>query len=184
MALGKNFPAVLDAARAGADWAWAALYRELAPRLLGYLRAQRAPEPDDLLGEVFLQLVRDVSRFSGDERSFRAWAFGVAHHRLLDERRRRGRRPVVEPVAEPPEPRPTGDVVDDALAALGTERVRRLIDGLSGDQRSVLLLRIGGDLTVEQVARALGKRPGAVKALQRRGLAAIKRALAKEGVTL
>jgi DNA-directed RNA polymerase specialized sigma24 family protein len=72
----------------------------------------------------------------------------------------------------------------EALAALGTERVRALLDGLSPDQRDVLLLRLLGDLTVEQAAGVLGKRPGAVKALQRRGLAAVSRALAAQGVTL
>jgi RNA polymerase sigma-70 factor (ECF subfamily) len=41
-----------------------------------------------------------------------------------------------------------------------------------------------GELTVEEVAGVIGKSPGAVKALQRRGLAAIKLTLAKEVVTL
>jgi RNA polymerase sigma-70 factor (ECF subfamily) len=47
-----------------------------------------------------------------------------------------------------------------------------------------LLLRVLGDLTVEEVAQAVDKSPGAVKALQRRGLATIKRTLAEEGVPL
>jgi hypothetical protein len=55
---------------------------------------------------------------------------------------------------------------------------------LAPDQRDVLLLRVLGELTVEEVAGVIGKSPGAVKALQRRGLAAIKLTLAKEGVTL
>jgi RNA polymerase sigma-70 factor (ECF subfamily) len=62
--------------------------------------------------------------------------------------------------------------------------VRRIIDRLAPEQRDVLLLRVLGDLTVEEVARAVGKSPGAVKALQRRGLSAIKRTLAEEGVPL
>jgi RNA polymerase sigma factor (sigma-70 family) len=180
----EAFPTVLCAARAGEEWAWAALYRELAAPLFGYLRAQRAPEPDDLLGETFLQLVRDLPQFSGDGRAFRAWAFSLAHHRVIDERRQRARRPV-EPVEDAPDRADLrGDVVEDALAELAEERVQRLLDGLSPDQRSVLLLRIVGDLTVEEVARAVGKRPGAVKALQRRGLAAIRRELEREGVPL
>ena len=48
----------------------------------------------------------------------------------------------------------------------------------------MVLLRVIADLTVEQVARVIGKRPGAVKALQRRGLAALAAELSKEGVTL
>jgi DNA-directed RNA polymerase specialized sigma24 family protein len=48
----------------------------------------------------------------------------------------------------------------------------------------VLTLRILGDLTVAQVAALIGKRPGAVKALQRRGLAAVQRELERRGVPL
>ena len=59
-----------------------------------------------------------------------------------------------------------------------------MLGTLSEDQREVLLLRVVGDLSIEEVAKAIGKRPGAVKALQRRGLAAIRRELARKGVTL
>jgi RNA polymerase sigma-70 factor (ECF subfamily) len=69
---------------------------------------------------------------------------------------------------------PGGDVEDDALAQVGTETVRRLCALLPDDQRSVLLLRILGDLTVEQVADAMGRTVGSVKALQRRGLRALR----------
>jgi DNA-directed RNA polymerase specialized sigma24 family protein len=66
------------------------------------------------------------------------------------------------------------------LERLGADRVRELIAMLSPDQRAVLLLRIVGDLSIEQVARVVAKRPGAVKALQRRGLATLARALGEE----
>jgi len=67
---------------------------------------------------------------------------------------------------------------------IGTEEVHRVLAALSPDQRAVLLLRILGDLSVKDTAAALGKREGAVKQLQRRGLAAVKRELAKGAVTL
>lgn len=170
------FAEILEAARAGADWAWRRIYDDLAPALLGYLTAQGAPDPDDLTGEVFVHVVRDVGRFDGDERAFRAWVFVIAHHRLIDDRRRRARRPehIVEPdvLASQRDPSEVSEIVAERLSA---ERVRALIDGLVPEQRTVLLLRILGGLTVDEVARALGKRPGAVKALQRRGLAALRR---------
>jgi RNA polymerase sigma-70 factor (ECF subfamily) len=176
---------MLAAARRGDERAWTEIYRSLAPGLLGYLRGQGAVEPEDLLGEVMLQVVRDLPRFAGDERRFRAFAFTVAHHRLIDDRRLRARRPV-EPAPDELLVRcgAVGDVEREALERLGAERLRTLIGGLSPSQRSVLLLRIFGGLTVEEVARAIGKRPGAVKALQRRALAAIARQLSKEGVPL
>jgi|AntDryMetagUQ889_1029465.scaffolds.fasta_scaffold07401_2 RNA polymerase sigma-70 factor (ECF subfamily) len=174
------FTAVLAAARTGSEWAWTVLYRGLAPTVLGYLLARGAAEPEDLAGEVFLQAVRDLRRFEGDERAFRAWLLTIAHHRLLDARRHRARRPVeVAPEDVIDSRSPTGDVEEDALRRLDLAGVRMLIGGLSPDQRSVLLLRIVGDLTVEEIARVVGKRPGAVKALQRRGLAALERELAR-----
>src|SRR5215207_2826438 len=70
-----------------------AAYRDLAPAVLGYLRAQRARDPEDLLGEVFLQVTRDISRFRGDRDDLRRWVFTIARHRLIDDYRRRARRP-------------------------------------------------------------------------------------------
>ena len=173
----QDFDTVLTAARAGADWAWGRLYADLAPTVTGYLRAHGAAEPEDLTGEAFLQVVRGLPRFEGDERDFRSWVFTIVHRRLIDERRRTLRRPAE---ATPPEDVATlagagGDVHEDALGRIGDERVRAAFAELPADQRSVLLLRILGDMTVEEVARAVGKRPGAVKALQRRGLKRIER---------
>ena len=182
--LDETFPQVLAAAREGAEWAWVRLYRELAPPLLGYLGARGSAEPDDLAGEVFLQVVRDLRTFEGDGRDFRAWVFTVAHHRLVDDARRRARRPA-DSVAEVMEPEPvTEDTVGQVDRALALERVRRLIGQLAPDQRDVLLLRVLGGLTVAEVAQVVGKSTGAVKALQRRGLLRVKQALAEEGVPL
>ena len=63
-----------------------------------------------------------------------------------------------------------------AIALLATPAFAQGTQEPPPDQRSVLLLRILGDMTVEEVARAVGKRPGAVKALQRRGLKRVSRA--------
>lgn len=169
---------VLPAARAGAEWAWERIYRELAPSVTGYLRAHGAGEPEDVTGEVFLQVVRGLERFAGDERAFRAWVFTIAHRRVVDDLRRRSRRPVAP---APPDvvadvAPPGGDVHEDAIAVLDETAVREAIGALPPDQRAVLLLRILGDLTIEEIARALGKRVGAVKALQRRALRRLEKA--------
>jgi RNA polymerase sigma factor (sigma-70 family) len=180
----ERFEELLAAARHGDEGAWAEIFRDLAPLVLGYLRSNNAPDPEDTLGEAFLQVARDIERFEGDQRRFRAWVFTIAHHRLIDSRRHAARRPV-EPVAEPPEPSEGAeDAAEEALARIGADEVRRVLAGLTEEQRAVLMLRVIGDLTIDEVARAIGKRPGAVKALQRRGLAAARRELARKGVTL
>ena len=178
----EGFSTLLEAAREGSEPAWATIYRRLSPAVLGYLRSSNAPDPEDVLSEAFLQVARDLPHFEGDARQFRAWVFTIAHHRLLDARRADARRPV-DPVPEPPEPAaaPQGDASEEALGRIGLETVQRVLAELSPDQRAVLLLRVVGGLTVDEVAHVLGKRAGAVKALQRRGLAAARRALDREG---
>lgn len=183
MSIGNSFTNVLDAARTGAEWAWTAIYRDLAPAVLGYLRAHGAAEPEDLTSEVFLGLVRQLPSFEGDEEGFRSLVFVIAHRRLLDERRHLTRHPVDAVEAEKLD-RPEGNAEDDAIASLSTRRVRELIQELAPDQRDVLLLRIIGGVTVDDAAIAMGRSRGAVKALQRRGLATIARKLAKQAVPL
>ena len=183
----EPFATLLSAAQAGGEWAYERLYRSLAPAVAGYLRVQGAADPEDLTSEVFERAFSNVGRFQGGEAQFRSWVFTIAHNCLTDERRRAARRPVrvegdIADVA--PAKLPTGDAEDDAVRRLATERVRRVCEGLVPDQRDVLLLRMLAGLTVEEIAEALGKTPGAVKALQRRGLAAIRRQMQNQGVPL
>ena len=183
----EPFATLLTAAQAGGEWAFERLYRSLAPAVAGYLRVQGAADPEDLTSEVFERAFSGIGRFSGGEPQFRSWIFTIAHHRLTDERRRVARRPVRvdgEVPDLPPGDLPRGDAEDEALRRMATERVRRLCDGLVADQRDVLLLRMLAGLTVDEIATALGKSPGAVKALQRRGLAALRRQMDQQGVPL
>ena len=48
---------------------------------------------------------------------------------------------------------------------------------LTPDQREVILLRVVADLSVADAAEVLGKQPGAIKTLQRRALASLRRLL-------
>ncbi len=173
----------LEAARAGDRAALEALYRWLAPAVLGYLRAQGGRDPEDLASETFVGMVRGLPTFQGDERAFRSWVFSIAHRRLVDQRRRLARRPE-EPV-DPgvmPETR-GGDAELEAVDRLGARWALEAVSGLTDEQRDVLLLRVLGDVSVEDVARILGKSAGAVKSLQRRGLLALARQIDPEGVS-
>ena len=180
----EGFEGVLAAAQAGAEWAVAALYRELQPRVLRYLAAREPREAEDLASDVWLDVARGLGRFRGDEVGFRAWVFTIARRRLLDLNRKaavRGR------TALPPEliggERIAGDVEDEAIAALETERAIARIATLPKDQADVVLLRVVADLGVADVARIVGKRPGAVRALQLRALRNLARTISAEAVT-
>ena len=172
-----GFEKVLAAAQQNAGWALTRLYESLAPAVVGYMRSQGIHDAEDLTSDVFVAVLSRTRSFSGSEAQFRKWVFTIAHHRIVDERRKNGRAPHVEPIdrADVAARQAPGGAEDEALGRLGTEQVRALLAALTPDQRDVLVLRVIAGMSVDEVAGTLDKRPEAVKALQRRALAALRR---------
>lgn len=176
----ESFESVLEAAKAGAEWAWASLYRELAGPVTGYLASRGAAEPEDVTSEVFLKVARSIHTFEGDKSSFRSWVFVIAHRRLIDERRSVGRQPeFTELFTE----NRGGNVESEAVDLLTTDEMRQAFEELTDNQRDVLALRMIAGLTLADTAQVLGKKVGAVKALQRRALEALRQTIDLENVT-
>ncbi len=172
------FDAAVLAAKEGAPWAWEQLYSWLSPRLLGYLRARGSRDPEGALGETWLQLARNVATFEGDATGFRSWAFTVAHHRVIDEARRRKRTPPTqaldEVLADDQQSLGVIDSESEALAVIELDELVGSIAFLSDLQKSTLLLRIIGDLSVAQTAEALGKSESAIKTAQYRAISILR----------
>jgi len=185
MALGEAFDEVIAAAGTGAEWAIAALYDELQPPLLAYLRSQDPGEAEDLASEVWQGIGEGLSRFEGNEASFRAWVFTIARHRVIDWRRRRSRRPAVAAGEERlVSVAGAEDPASAAVAAVASEEaIRRIRQVLPPDQAEIIVLRVLGDLDADQVGRILGKRPGTIRVLQHRALRRLAEAFSQEGVT-
>jgi RNA polymerase sigma-70 factor (ECF subfamily) len=170
----QNFAAVLAAAQEGAPWACTTLWVEHAPAVAAFVTARGSREPEDLTSEVFLAVFEKLPRFSGGAPEFRSFVFSIAYRRLVDELRKRSFRGEHEEwspqLDEQLGGRRSASAEDEALGRLGEASALSLLDGLPDDQRDVMVLRIVADLTIEQIANVLGKREGAVKALQRRAL--------------
>src|SRR6266568_1015775 len=112
-----------------------------------------------------------LGRFTGDEGGFRSWVFTIARHRALDDRRRHARRPTVPlPIELAARWQGADDPADQVVEGLSTRAALAVIGQLPHDQAEVVLLRVVAGLDVEQVARVVGKRPGAVRVLAHRGL--------------
>lgn len=141
------------------------MYRDLSAAVLGYVRAQGARDPEDVVGEVFLQVARDLRGFAdvSDPVAVRRWVFTIARHRLIDAARRDRRRDrLARRTIDSERSTPSSEEPDaELLVAL-----RRLTD----EQREVLALRFVADLALDDVARLTGRSVGAVKALQHRAL--------------
>jgi RNA polymerase sigma-70 factor (ECF subfamily) len=184
--LEEQFESVLATAKTGAERAITALYREFQPSLLRYLRAQAPADAEDLASEVWSNAASGLSRFEGDEGAFRRWLFTIAQRRLIDLRRRDGRREAVVRSLESAFDASDADPELQVLAASETEAALARIGALPPDQAEVVLLRVVGGLDVESVAAIVGKKPGAVRVLQHRALKRLADQLAHEnrrGVT-
>lgn len=180
-----DFGRTLAAARAGGAGGAAAyrvLYDSLAGRVCGYLRFHGAVDPEDLTSEVFLRAFGHLDDFAGTEPGFRAWLFTIARHVLIDDHRRRIRRPAtVELTAPISDALVGGDSEIDALEQVDTASALALLECLTPDQRDVVALRVIADLPIDEVAAVLGKERTTVKALQHRGIAALCRHLEATG---
>ncbi|MEX0874567.1 MAG: sigma-70 family RNA polymerase sigma factor [Actinomycetota bacterium] len=179
--MGEKFGAVLDAARTGAEWAWSELYLDLAPPVLGYLRARGSMDAEDLTQEVFVSAVRGLPAFEGDEENFRSWIFVIAHNRLIDERRSRTRHPVDPSPMESLEAA-GGNVEDEFMNGVESADMRRVLASLTPIQRDVILLRVVGGLSAEDIAPIVKRSYTAVKQVQRRGLRLMARLLSEKAL--
>ncbi|RYP81870.1 sigma-70 family RNA polymerase sigma factor [Nocardioides guangzhouensis] len=164
-----------DAAR-GDQYALGVVYRALAPTVQAFLLAHGAEDPEDLTNEVFLHVLPRLSALKGGVAGVRTFVFSVAHARSVDEVRRRARRPRQAPYDPDRDRRAAASAEHDALDERASY-LRDVLAQLNDGQRSVITLRVLADLSVGETARVLGRSPGAVKQLQRRGLLALREIL-------
>jgi RNA polymerase sigma-70 factor, ECF subfamily len=185
---GDQFPGILTAAQDGGEWAVAVLYRWLHPALVSYLRSRAGDDAEDLASETWMAVARGLAAFSGEEPAFRSWVFTIAHRRLIDHHRARARRPRTRSLhptegdgQEAALDLPGGDdpagLVLDAVA--GDEAVGRIVALLPKDQAEIVVLRVVGGLSVDDVAAITGRRPGTVRVLQHRALRRLAERLAQ-----
>lgn len=169
--LGEGFAVALKDAKGGDEAAFTLLFRDLQPIVLRYLRVVAAAAAEDLAAETWLEVVRGIRRFSGDEAGFRSWVLTIARRRHVDRLRLLSRR--VPEVAYDETLETTGHLDDAALAVeenLSTEAALRLIATLPPAQAEVVTLRAVAGLSATAVAEIVGRRPGAVRVLAHRGL--------------
>jgi RNA polymerase sigma-70 factor (ECF subfamily) len=183
--IGADFPAVLAAAQQGSEEAFSRLWRDGNPALLRYLRVTAPAAAEDIAAETWVQVVRGLARFRGDEQAWRGWLFTVARRRAADEGRRRSRRPEA-PLDEVPAGRfpVAADAAQQAMESLGTQAALALLSELPPGQAEVILLRVVAGLDTDAVAEIVGSTPGAVRVAAHRGLRRLAQLLAKPGVTL
>lgn len=159
--------------RAGEEADFLALWRELQPRLLRYLRVLGCADPDDVAGETWLQVVWDLDTFDGGEEDFRRWLFTVARNRATDAGRARQRRPTTAMPSAFDGEADERPVEDQALDLISARQAVRMLTQLPDYHAEVVALWVLAGLDAPAVASILGKSPGAVRVALHRGLRAL-----------
>jgi RNA polymerase sigma-70 factor (ECF subfamily) len=167
---------LLAAARRLDSRALAAIHDRYYGDLYRFLlyRTGDAHTAEDLSSEVFMRLLDSLHKGRAPD-SLRAWLFGVASHLTADHFRRQSRRPQSELNDELPAPEPG---LDSEISNLFTaQAVRQALQQLTQEQQQVLALRFSEGRSVADTATVMQKSVTAVKQLQFRAVAALRRLL-------
>lgn len=159
---------------------FSAAYRQLSPRVLGYLRLHGVDDPESVTQDVFLALFARLPTVIGDEEGVRTLTFSIAHARIVDQHRARTRRPGLVPFDPDADPRHAASAEDAHAAAVGQQNTLALLHRLGDDQREALTLRVVGELSLDETAQVMGRSVGSVKQLQRRALVTLRAIVSAE----
>lgn len=130
---------------------------------------------EDLTAEVFTRMLEQLANGAGPAQYLRAWLYRVAYNIVVDQSRRQVHRnhdPLDERTALA-----DGDVERQAEKSIDRDRARAALGQLTPDQRTVLILKYLEGYGNRELARMMGTTIGAIKALQFRGLQAMRRCL-------
>jgi RNA polymerase sigma-70 factor (ECF subfamily) len=172
----------IDGDRAGLEQ----LLARVHPLIVRFCRARLSSghrslaTADDIAQEVCMAVMSALPTYRRDSRPFLAFVYGIAAHKVIDAHRAAARSPL-HPVAEVPEaPTTERDPEETAMAVAAADSMTDLMDVLPGQQREILLLRVGVGLSAEETADALGMTAGAVRVAQHRALAKLRKVLAAD----
>jgi RNA polymerase sigma-70 factor, ECF subfamily len=164
--------------RANEPLAFDELYSRYSPRVFGYLFQRlngNAEEAEDLTADVFTKVYEKIDGFQPQGAPLSAWVFRIAHNRLIDAVRRRPRQVQVT-LDDAPE-LVSGPVFDGINQQLAMDQIKAGLARLTNEQRQVIVLRFLEGKSLAETAHIVGRNDDAVKKLQARGLASLRRGL-------
>ncbi|MDD5590690.1 MAG: sigma-70 family RNA polymerase sigma factor [Dehalococcoidales bacterium] len=161
--------------------AFTQLYEKYFDKIYRYvsLKIGDRMEAEDITQQVFLKAIKSISSFKWKGFPFSSWLFRIAHNQVVDYLRKKTKRETV--------------ALDETLLAsdddpqlaferkLNIEQLAMATKKLTPAQQEVISLRFAGDLPIAQVAKAMGRSEGAIKALQHSAVLALRKELTGMG---
>jgi RNA polymerase sigma-70 factor, ECF subfamily len=157
------------------------LYEENFDRIYRYivLKIGDRTEAEDMTQQVFLNAIQSISSYSWKGMPFSSWLYRIAHNQIVDHLRKKSRRITVP--LDDSMPIQADDPRRTAEQKLEIEEVLAASKSLTKAQREVISLRFGGELSIAECAKSMGKSEGAIKALQHSAIAALRKSLGEGG---
>jgi RNA polymerase sigma-70 factor (ECF subfamily) len=168
---------LIERARQGEADAFAEIYRRFQPAVFRYVRFRVSDEntAEDLTAAVFERMVEKIDTFSYRGRPILAWLYTIARNAVIDHHRRSGyitTLPLKEGLVHHDQ-----HVEGHAERRIFQEKLSAVMQYLTEEQRQVIQLKFFEQMKNREVAQIMGKTVGAVKSLQHRALAALRRYL-------
>ena len=180
---GQVSDAVIRRAQSGNAAAIAKIYEHYQANIYRffYYRLGDEATAEDLTAETFLRMVKALPKFERTKAPFQAWIFRIARNLAVDHYRKMAitdHLKLTEDLVYTDE-----DLETAAERSLTSEYLVEALDKLTLEQREVIILRFVVRMRISEVAQIIDKSETAVKALQRRGLLALKNILGDWGVS-
>jgi RNA polymerase sigma-70 factor, ECF subfamily len=174
-------PTLVRQAKTGNSEAFGTLYDAYLERIYRfiYFRVEDQQTAEDITSQVFLKAWENLGRFQIGGTPFLAWLYTIAHNAVIDHYRTRKVTAALEDVrlSDPGHAEAVENGIDSAVEM---HSIKNALQTLTDDQRQVLLLKFIDEMSNEEIAQHLGKREGAIRALQMRGLKALAKRLAEK----
>jgi RNA polymerase sigma-70 factor (ECF subfamily) len=148
------------------------LYYEVVYRYARY----RLPSPaaaEDVAAETFVRLLEAIHARKGPRSSVRGWLMGTVSNLVRDYYRKAYSNPMAELKEDHQSELPGPETWIEDLES--REVVQEALKELTEEQQHVLALRFGSGYSLQETARTMRKNVNAIKALQFRALAALRR---------
>jgi len=171
-------------AQAGNSEAFGQLYDAYMERIYRfvYFRVEDQQTAEDITSQVFLKAWNNLDRFQFSRTPYLAWLYTIAHNAVIDHYRTRKVSTALDDVRLS-QPDHAEAVENDIDLSVEMQSVRAAMQALTDDQQKVLTLKFIEGMSNTEIAQHLGKREGAIRALQMRGLQALAKQLEEKMAT-